>query len=65
MCGPIVEESDFYITLRDAAGPVRTNRRTAGMKVTRTNPQQAHNDLLDRVSDKQIHDVVAYLETLK
>ena len=44
---------------------VRTVRRSPGMKVTRNNPLQAHIDLLDRVSDKQIHDLVAYLETLK
>jgi len=40
-------------------------RRVPGMKVTRTNPLQAHIDLLDRVTDAQIHDLVAYLETLK
>ena len=35
------------------------------MKVTKNNPLQAHIDLLDRITDKQIHDLVAYLETLK
>jgi len=63
--GVLVEESDFYITLRDQDGTVRVVRRTPAMKVTKTNPLQAHIDLLDRVSDKQIHDLVAYLETLK
>jgi cytochrome c oxidase cbb3-type subunit III len=63
--GVLVEESDFYITVRDAEGTIRTVRRTPGMKVARTNPLQAHIDLLDRISDKQIHDLVAYLETLK
>jgi cytochrome c oxidase cbb3-type subunit III len=63
--GVLLEESDFYVTLRDAAGTVRTVRRAPGMKVTKTNPLQAHIDLLDRITDAQIHDVVAYLETLK
>jgi cytochrome c oxidase cbb3-type subunit III len=63
--GVLVEESDFYITLRDAEGAIHTVRRTPGMRVTKTNPLQAHIDLLDRITDKQIHDVVAYLETLK
>ena len=63
--GVLVEESDFYITVRDTDGTIRTVRRTAGMKVAKTNPLQAHIDLLDRISDKQIHDLVAYLETLK
>jgi hypothetical protein len=61
----LVEESDFHITVRGSDGTVRAVRRTPGMKVTRTNPLQAHIDLLDRVSDKQIHDLVAYLETMK
>jgi mono/diheme cytochrome c family protein len=63
--GALVAESDFYVTLRETDGTVRVVRRTPGMKVTKTNPLQAHIDLLDRVSDKQIHDLVAYLETLK
>ena len=63
--GVLVEESDFYVTIRDEDGIVRTVRRTPGMKVTRTNPLQEHIDLLDRITDAQIHDLVAYLETLK
>jgi hypothetical protein len=65
IAGVLVEESDFYITVRDADGTVRTVRRTPGMKIAKVNPLQAHIDLLDRVSDAQIHDLVAYLETLK
>jgi mono/diheme cytochrome c family protein len=63
--GVLVEESDFYVTLREADGTVRTVRRAPGVTVTKTNPLQAHIDLLDRVTDAQIHDLVAYLETLK
>jgi mono/diheme cytochrome c family protein len=65
LSGVLVEESDFYVTLRDADGTTRTVRRSPGTKVTKTNPLQAHIDLLDRITDAQIHDVVAYLETLK
>ena len=64
LSGTLVERSDFYVTLRQADGTVRAVP-TAGAKVVTTNPLQAHIDLLDRISDKQIHDVVAYLETLK
>ena len=63
--GVLVEESDFYITVRETDGTIRTVRRTPGTKVAKNNPLQAHIDLLDRISDKQIHDLVAYLETLK
>jgi len=65
LSGVLVEESDFYVTLRGADGTARTVRRVPGMRVTRTNPLQAHIDLLDRVTDAQIHDLVAHLETLK
>jgi len=65
LSGVLVEDSDFYVTLRDAEGTIRVVRRAPGMKVTKTNPLQAHIDLLDRISDKQIHDVVAYLATMK
>src|SRR6478735_3682670 len=63
--GVPIEESDFYITLRDTDGTVHVVRRTPGLKITINNPLQAHIDLLDRVSDTQIHDLVAYLETMK
>jgi cytochrome c oxidase cbb3-type subunit 3 len=33
--------------------------------VTTSDPLQAHHDLLDTITDKQVHDLVAYLETLK
>jgi len=64
LSGALVERSDFYVTLRQADGTIRAIP-TTGAKVVTTNPLQAHIDLLDRISDKQIHDVVAYLEALK
>ena len=64
MSGVLVEQSDFYVTFRQADGTVKVVPR-AGSRVVLTNPLQAHIDLLDRITDKQIHDVVAYLETLK
>jgi mono/diheme cytochrome c family protein len=65
LSGVLVEESDFYITLRLDDGTVRAIRRAPSMKIARTNPLQAHIDLLDRITDKQIHDVVAYLARMK
>ena len=63
--GVLVEESDFYITVREADGTQRVVRRTPALKIAKTVPLQAHIDLLDRITDKQIHDLVAYLEKLK
>jgi hypothetical protein len=65
MSGVLVQEDDFYVTLREATDTVRVVRRTPGLKVVKTDPLQAHHDLLDRISDKNIHDLLAYLETLK
>jgi mono/diheme cytochrome c family protein len=62
--GLLVERSDFYVTLRETDGTVRAIP-TTGAKVVTTNPLQAHVDLLDRITDTQIHDLLAYLETLK
>lgn len=63
--GVLVQMDDFYVTLRDADGGIRTIRRGSGVKVEKTDPLAFHNDLLDRITDKNMHDVVAYLETLK
>jgi mono/diheme cytochrome c family protein len=64
LSGVLVERSDFYVTFRQADGTIRVVP-TTGAKVVTTNPLQAHIDLLDRITDTQIHDVVAYLENLK
>src|SRR6188508_2246233 len=63
--GVLVQMDDFDVTLRDAAGVIRTFHRTPALKVTKTDPLRAHQLLLDTISDKQMHDVVAYLASLK
>ena len=63
--GTLVEQSDFFVTLRLGDGTLRTIRRAPGMKVSISNPLQAHIDLLEVITDSQIHDLVAYLEALK
>lgn len=65
MSGVLVQEDDFYVTYRDASGTLHVVKRLPGMKVAKTDPFQAHHELLDRITDKNIHDLVAYLETLK
>ncbi len=64
MAGVLVEQSDFYVTFRQADGTIRVVPR-AGARVVTTNPLQAHVNMLDGITDKQIHDLVAYLENLK
>ncbi len=63
--GTLVAEDDFYVTYRDASNTVRVVKRTPGLKVVKTDPLKTHQELLDRITDKNIHDLVAYLVTLK
>jgi mono/diheme cytochrome c family protein len=63
--GTLMQMDDFTVTLRDASGQVQTITRTPELKVVKTNPLAAHRALLDTITDKNMHDVVAYLETLK
>jgi len=63
--GVLVQMDDFDVTLRDAGGVTRTFHRTPSLKVTKTDPLHAHHLLLETITDKQMHDVVAYLASLK
>ncbi len=63
--GALVHMDDFNVALRDASGEYRSFKRTPAMKVVKNDPLQAHHELLDHYSDKNMHDIVAYLETLK
>ena len=56
---------DFNVSLRDDAGQYRTFERVPGLNVEKHDPYAAHVALLDQYTDKDIHDVVAYLETFK
>jgi len=63
--GTLVHIDDFNIALRDAAGNYHAWNRTPQLKIERHDPYAAHNELLDRITDQDIHNLVAYLETLK
>ena len=63
--GELVYLDDFDATLRDSSGQLHTFRRGPSVKVVKTDPLEAHHLLLDRISDKNIHDLVVYLETVK
>ena len=63
--GVLDKLDDFNVSLRDAQGDYRSFRITPELKVVKNDPYAAHVELLDRYTDKNMHDVVAYLETLK
>ena len=56
---------DFNVSLRDADGEYHAWMRTPALKVQVTDPFAAHIELLDRYTDKNMHDLTAYLETLQ
>jgi mono/diheme cytochrome c family protein len=56
---------DFNVSLRDAAGHLFSFTRSPDLKVEKHNPYAGHVALLDTYTDKDIHDVVSYLETLQ
>jgi mono/diheme cytochrome c family protein len=63
--GALVEMDDQFVTLRNPDGTPRVVRRVPGTRVVKNDPLQAHHELLDRLTDTNIHDLVAYLETMK
>lgn len=64
--GAAVHLDDFLVTLRLADGTSRSFRRDGDTpKVDVHDPMKAHRELLPIYTDKDIHDVTAYLVTLK
>jgi cytochrome c oxidase cbb3-type subunit 3 len=65
LSGELVQMDDFNVSLRDSSGTFRSVRRMLGVRIAKDDPFAAHIALLPMIADKSIHDVVAYLETLK
>jgi mono/diheme cytochrome c family protein len=65
VAGVPTQLDDFNVALFDASGQYHSFARGPGVKVEEHDPYAAHVALLDEYTDKQIHDVVAYLETLQ
>jgi cytochrome c oxidase cbb3-type subunit III len=64
--GVLVRLTDFDVTIRDDAGTPRSwLRSNTTPKVQVTDPLQGHIDLLAKYKDADIHDLAAYLATLK
>ncbi len=64
--GRLVRIDDFTVTLAREDGTTATFRRDGDTpKVVVRDPLQPHRDMLPAYTDKNIHDVTAYLVTLK
>jgi cytochrome c oxidase cbb3-type subunit 3 len=62
--GEVKHADDFVIALSDAAGWYRSFRRNQ-VKVELQDPLAAHRDLLAKLTQADVHNLFAYLETLK
>ncbi len=64
--GELIAVSDFFVTLVDAAGNRRTFPRDNEVpKVEIADPLQAHLDMMEKYTDRNLWDLTAYLVTLK
>jgi cytochrome c oxidase cbb3-type subunit 3 len=61
---PVTAEDDFSVTVLDPLGARQTYQKSA-VKVKIEDPLSAHFDQLGRYTDADMHNVYAYLETLK
>jgi len=62
--GPLVHADDFMVSLRDTSGWYRSFSRD-GVKVELQDPLTAHRELLGKLTQADVHNLFAYLETLK
>lgn len=63
--GRITRMSDFRITLVDGSGEAHTLDRGPGVEVQMKDSLSAHQQIVRTLTNDDMHDVTAYLETLK
>jgi len=62
--GALIARDPFNVTLKDASGSRRLIP-VDGSKIEVDDPLKAHKELIDTITDTEMHDLLAYLETLK
>lgn len=62
--GKLVQEDEFDIAIRDTDGWFRSWPRSQ-VQVEIHDPLKAHRDLMEQYTDADVHNLFAYLETLK
>ena len=65
LSGSLEYLDDFDIGLRDASGEYHSFARTPALKLEIRDPLAKHEELLKQITDADMHNVLAYLETLK
>jgi cytochrome c oxidase cbb3-type subunit III len=64
LAGTLASEDEFTIVVLDAAGARQTYKKT-DVKFKIDDPMSAHFDLLGKYTDDDMHNVFAYLDTMK
>jgi mono/diheme cytochrome c family protein len=65
IAGRVTQVSDFRITLVDGAGQAHVVERGPGVAVEMKDPLAPHRAMIQSLSNDDMHNVTAYLETLK
>jgi hypothetical protein len=65
LAGSLKHLDDFYVSLEDDQGQYHTIAISKGVKAVVEDKLAFHRKMLDHYSDKQIHDLTAYLVTLQ
>lgn len=63
--GPLVYADDFYVSWLDGSGWTQTIARSGPARIEISDPLAGHVALIPRYTNKDLHDLFAYLETLK
>ncbi len=63
--GALIRIDNFSVSVREESGDYRAFSRVPGVKVDVRDPLATHRELLDLYTDEAIHDVVAYMWTIK
>jgi cytochrome c oxidase cbb3-type subunit III len=63
--GRVVQISDFRITLLDREGRAQSIDRLPGVMVLMKDPLAAHEELIKKLNSDDMHNVTAYLDSLK
>jgi cytochrome c oxidase cbb3-type subunit 3 len=64
IAGTVLYVDEFDVAVRDASGQYHSWAKD-GLKIEIHDPLQAHRDLMKQYTDADVHNLFAYLETLK
>ena len=65
IAGKVTQVSDFHITIVDGSGQTHSVDREPGVAVELHDPLKDHLDIVATLKNQDLHNVTAYLETLK